>query len=139
MPSFVSIDGKCYAAKEKAVDIRTGEIYEGPDREAIKFIAQENGISIEEAIKTNAFIGMSASEDPEMFEVAKKHGFNSVEEYLKAKKPSAKDEKVIKAAREKVVTHQPDKPKPGVDSGTRGGFYDPSKNESPETEFLKKG
>lgn len=136
MPSFISIEGKCYAAKEKAVDIRTGEIYNGPDREAIKFIAQENGISIEEAIKTNAFIGMDASEDPEMFEVAKKHGFNSVEDYLKAKQPSAKVQEEIKKNRSKVVTHQPEPKKPGVDTGTKGGFYDEKSN--PVKEFDSK-
>lgn len=136
MPSFTSIDGKCYAAKEKAVDIRTGEIYEGPDREAIAFIAKENGISIEEAIKTNAFIGMAASEDPEMVEVAKKHNFNTVEEYLKARKPSATDQKKIDLARNKVVTHQPDKPKQGILEETKGGFFD--EKSDPVKEFNKK-
>lgn len=136
MPSFVSIDGVWTAAKEKAVDIRTGEIYEGPDREAIKFIAQEKGITVEEAVKENASIGMPSSEDPEMFEVAKKHGFNSVEDYLKAKKPTIAQEAIIKKARSKVVTHQPDKPKPGVDQGTKGGFFD--EKSDPVTEFNKK-
>lgn len=138
MPSFVSIDGVWVAAKEKAVDIRTGEIYEGPDREAVAFIAQEKGISIKEAIETNASIGMPASEDPEMFEVAKKHGFNTVEDYLKSKKPTPQVEAEIKKARTKVVTHQPDKPKPGVDSGTKGGFYDGAESD-PIKEFNKKG
>lgn len=137
MPSFVSLDGVWVAAKEKAVDTRTAEIYEGPDREAIKFIAQEKGISIEEAIKINASIGMPASEDPEMFEVAKKHGFNSVEDYLKAKKPSPAQETEIKKARAKVVTHQPEPKKPGVDTGTKGGFHD--ENSNPVNEFNKKG
>lgn len=136
-PSFISIDGVWTAAKEKAVDIHTAEVYEGLDREAIKFIAQEKGISIQEALDTNASIGMPASEDPEMFEVAKKHGFSTVEEYLKAKKPTAAVEAVIKKARSKVVTHQPEPKKPGVDAGTKGGFYD--SDSDPVKEFNKKG
>jgi len=136
MPSFVSIDGVWVAAKEKAVNRDTAEIYEGPDREAIKFIAQERGISIQEAIDTNASIGMLASEDPEMLEIAKKHGFNNVDDYMKAKKPAPKVEAEIKANRQKVVTHQNPTPKPGVDTGTKGGFHD--EKSDPVSEFNKK-
>jgi hypothetical protein len=124
MPSFVSVDGKHYAAKEKAVDIRTGEIYEGPDREAVKFIAQELGVSIQDVINGNLYIGMDAADDPEMTEVAKKHGFNNVAEYMKAKRPSAKELEQIKVNQSKVVTHQPERLKAGVDTGTKGGFFD---------------
>lgn len=137
MPSFISKDGEWVAAPEKAVDTRTMEIYEGPDREALKFIAQEKGITVEEARKTGAKIGMLASEDPEMFEVAKKHGFNTVEDYLKAKRPSPADQARIDEARKKVVTHAPETPKPGVDTGTKGGFY--GEKSDPISEFNKKG
>ena len=137
MPSFVSIDGVWTAAKEKVSDSARGVEHDGLDREAIKFIAQENGISVEEAIRTNASIGMLASEDPEMLEVAKKHGFNTVEDYMKAKKPSPAQEVEIKKARSKVVTHQPETKKAGVDVGTKGGFFD--EKSDPITEFNKKG
>lgn len=137
MPSFISVDGVWTAAKEKVSDSARGIEHDGPDREAIKFIAQEKGISVAEAIKENASIGMPASEDPEMFEVAKKHGFNSVEDYLKAKKPTVAQEAEIKKARSKVVTHKDEPRKPGVDTGTKGGFYDGEKSD-PIKEFNKK-
>ena len=139
MPSFISKDGVWTPASEKAVNVRTAEVYEGPDREALKFIATENGISVEDAKKSNAHIGMLASEDPEMFEVAKKHGFTSVDDYLKAKKPTPQQVAIQKEAQSKVVTHQPPAPKPGVDTGTKGGFYDPEKQQSPVSQFDKKG
>jgi len=137
MPSFISVDGEWKAAQEKAVNIRTAEVYSGPDREAVKFIAQENGMTVEEVIKNNSHIGMLASEDPEMTEVAKKHGFATVAEYMKAKAPSAKQVAEIKKAQSQVVTHQPPVPKPGVDTGTKGGFHD--EKSDPVSEFNKKG
>lgn len=136
MPSFISVDGVWTAAKEKVSDSARGIEHDGLDREAIKFIAQEKGISVDEALKTNASIGMEASEDPEMFEVAKKHGFNTVADYMKAKKPTPAVEAQIKKNREKVVTHQPEPKKIGVDSGTKGGFYD--EKSDPVSEFNKK-
>jgi hypothetical protein len=136
MPSFISIDGVWKPAQEKAVDTRTAEIYEGPDREAVKFIAMETGQTVQEVLKNGSTIGMDALEDPEMYEVAKKHGFNTVADYMKAKAPSAKVKEEIKVARSKVVTHQPEPKKVGVDTGTKGGFHD--ENSNPVNEFNKK-
>lgn len=136
MPSFISKDGVWTPAQEKVSDSARGVDYAGPDREALKIIAQENGISIDEAIERKSYIGMLAAEDPEMFEVAKKHGFNSVEDYLKAKKPTPQQEAVINKAREAVVTHQPEPKKAGIDTGTKGGFHD--EKSDPVSEFNKK-
>ena len=115
MPSFISIGGEWVAAKEKAVDIRTGEIYEGPDREATEFIKKETG-------NTGDRIGIKASEDPQMLEVARQHGL-TIEQWMEKNKPTPKQVEAQKDAQSKVVTHQPEPKKPAAVS-SKGGFTD---------------
>ena len=74
MPRFLSKDGVWEAAPERVVnpDAPEGqEVYEGPDREALKVIA-ENGGSL----------GTHFSLDPELIQRAKMLGFKDVAEYL---------------------------------------------------------
>lgn len=122
MPSYVSKGGSWEPAKEKAVNLRTGEVYEGPDREAKAEIEAAGGR-----------MGMKATEDPENIIRARQLNM-SVEEYLSLNAPpKEKQAEALKAAEEKVVDHKQDHPKKkmvknvsgGVD--IHGGFGDPPK------------
>lgn len=105
MPSFISNGGEWKAVKEKAVNIHTGEIYEGPDREAEAMIKEAGGR-----------MGMKATEDPENIMRARQLNM-SVEDYLKLGAPP---EEIVKKAEEKkknmVQDHKQSdaKAKPGV-------------------------
>jgi hypothetical protein len=115
MPSFVSNGGVWVPAKEKTVNIHTGEIYDGPDREAKEFIAKETAGAGES-------IGMKASEDPQVLEVARQHGL-TVEQWMERHKPTVQQVEAQKVAASKVVTHQPE-PKKAPVQNTKGGFFD---------------
>jgi len=119
MPSFISNGGDWTPAQEKAVNVRTGETYEGPDREAKQMIEDAGGT-----------IGMKAVEDPENIMRARQLGM-TVEQYLKMNEvPSAAQKAKDEAAKTKVVDHKPTPAKRGVQSaggGTtiKGNFGDP--------------
>lgn len=136
MPSFISIEGKCYPAMEKAVNRETGEVYEGPDREAVRFIAQETGLSVEDVIKTKAYVGMSCIDDPQILEVARQRNM-TIEEYMKINAPTPKQVQIQKEAQSKVVTHTQVKTKED-NVGGLGGFFDPEKKQDAMTQFNKK-
>jgi len=114
MPSFISNKGLWSPAHERAFDPKSGEIYDGPDREAKKYIDLEGGI-----------VGKDALTDPELMQVSRNMGFKSVEDYLAYFQPSKKDIDAKLAADKKVVTHAMPSPQVSVDSvkGHKGGFY----------------
>lgn len=126
MPSFISKNGNWEAAKEKAVDINTGEVYVGPDREASKIIEEETG-------GLGKTIGMNANEDPQMLEVARQHGL-TIEQWMERNKPSKEVEAKIEQDRQIVNEHKPGRPRKRQEV-TKGGFYD---GESPVEAFNKK-
>lgn len=108
MPSFISKGGSWAPAKEKAVNIRTGETYSGPDREAKRMIDEAGGR-----------MGMLATEDPENIMRARQLNM-SVEDYLKLGAPPEAQQKKAEEEKEKVVNeHKAPKRKPGVK--TQGG------------------
>lgn len=98
MPNFISKEGVWEPARERVVDPNAPagqEIYEGPDREAVKII-QENG----------GMLGQHYSLDPEMVMRARQLGFETVDDYLKMY--NYNKERAIKAyeeAKSKLVTH----------------------------------
>lgn len=108
MPSFKSNGGAWSPAQEKSVNIRTGEVYQGPDREAAQMIKDNGGR-----------MGMESKNDPENIMRARQLNM-SVEEYLKLGAPP--EEMVAKAEEEKekaVVEHKAPKRKAAVQ--TQGG------------------
>ena len=116
MASYISKRGICRPAKEKAVNIRTGEVYEGPDREALAFIKQETG-------SEDGFIGMDSRLDPENIMRARQLGM-TIDEFLKLNDPVTPEQARAEAENENVVvTHIPKPSKPGVRTGS-GGFGD---------------
>ena len=119
MPNFISNGGEWTAAKEKVlVQPKEGEafLYEGPDRAAEEIIKKESGGLSDK-------IGMPASQDPQMLEVARQHGL-TMDQWMERNKPNPAQEENIKKARSKTVTHSPEPKKPSVDTGTKGGFVD---------------
>lgn len=129
MPSFISKGGEWYAAEEKAVNRDTGDVYQGKDREASAYIAQETG-------GQSDHIGMKAAEDPQMLEVARQHGL-TIEQWMERNKPTPQQEKVQKEAQAEVVTHKDAPKKAAVRTGTKGGFIPEGSDHV--SEFLKKG
>ena len=127
MPSFVSKQGKWEAAKERAFDPQTGEIYDGPDRAALEFLKQNGGD-----------LGQDALKDPQLMQASRNAGFNTVQEYLNYYAPKPEEVKATEEAQKVIVTHANPKPKPGVTGGTKGGFYDGDK-ETPDSALAKKG
>jgi len=122
MPSYISVGGVWKPAHEKAVDINTGDVHDGLDREATEFIAQENGITPKEVIEQGATIGMKSSEDPQMLEVARQHGL-TIEQWMERNKPTPKQEADTKKAQAEVVTHKNTVGRPRKEL-TKGGFSD---------------
>ena len=132
MPSFISKGGMWYPAQEKTV-VNPAEsksnpqpgidpfIHNGPDREAVAFIAKENGITPEEAIESNATVGMLAADDPQILEVARQHGM-TVEQWMEKHKPTPKQVQLKEEADKKVVTHNQKKTKQDAQGG-KGGFF----------------
>jgi hypothetical protein len=98
MPSFISREGVWEPAKERAVNPNAPagqEIYEGPDREAVKMLNESGGS-----------MGQHYSLDPEMIMRARQLGFKDVDEYLKMY--NYNKEKAIAAyekAKASIVTH----------------------------------
>lgn len=131
MPSFKSIGGIWEPAHERVATTDKGgepQIYDGPDREAEKYIAEQGGT-----------VGQEALTDPQLLQVSRNMGFNSVEEYKKHFEPTPKQVESIKEEQSKVVTHVAPKGKPSANAqGTKGGFYDGEKS-NPQKEFDKKG
>jgi len=119
MPSYISKGGEWVPAKEKAVNIRTGDVYEGPDREASKEIKDAGGR-----------MGMKSNEDPENIMRARQLGI-SVDELLSLNAPPKSEvDKANQAKEDMVVTHQlpPKKQQVRTVSGgttIRGNFGDP--------------
>ena len=128
MPSYISKNGEWFAAQEKAVNVDTGEVYLGPDREASEFIKTETG-------GNSDHIGIKANEDPQMIEVARQHGL-SIDEWMARHKPTEAQEKIRIEAQSKVVDQmKPSVKKPGV-GNTKGGFVD--KDDDFVKDYLKK-
>ena len=121
MPSYNSNGGAWVPAKERAVNNKTGETYEGPDREAVKEIKEAGGR-----------MGMKADQDPENIMRARQLGID-VKEYLNLNAPPTEDqEKAQKEKAAKVNEQKPGQKKKmdlnvsgGVD--VHGGFGDPPK------------
>ena len=111
MPSFVSKGGIWYPAKERSVNQDTGELYEGPDREAVKIIKEETG-------SETGTLGTDVTKDPENIMRARQLGM-TVEEFLKLNTPPTEEQKKAEEAKENlVVTHTAPKRKQGVRSGS---------------------
>ena len=109
MPSFKSNGGVWTPANEFAVNIRTGETYKGPDREAAHMIKEAGGQ-----------IGMLATDDPENIMKARQLNM-TVEEYLAlGAPPKAIQEKAQKAKDEAIVDHK-DTPKKKMVNPVGGG------------------
>ena len=158
MPSFVSKGGEWFPAKEKAmVDMANAKsgrvvdaepyVYEGLDREAVLFIAKEHGIISDDIKKPWAEIlqevkdrglstGMKVADDPQIMQLARDRGM-TLDQYLEQNKPTPKQVKDQAEAQAKPVTHSSQAPKSGVQTGTKGGFYDPDHSD-PVKEFNKK-
>lgn len=145
MPSFISKGGEWHPAQEKTV-VNPAEsksnpqpgaepfIHNGPDREAVEFIAKENGISPEEAVESKATIGTLAVDDPQILEVARQHGL-TVEQWMEKHKPTPKQVALKEEADKKVVTHNQKKTKKDAQGG-KGGFFNESSD--PVKEFNSK-
>ena len=111
MPSFISKGGIWTAANERAVDINTGVLYEGPDREAKKIIKAETG-------SEDGTLGIDAREDSENIMRARQMGM-SIDEYLKLNAPLTPSQKKVEEEKKTaVVTHASPKRKPGVKTGS---------------------
>lgn len=121
--------GRWVPAHERAFDPQTGEMYDGPDRAAVEFLQQNGGD-----------LGQDALKDPQLMQASRNAGFNSVQEYLDYYAPKPEELKAIEESMKKpvVTTHANPKPKRGVDTPTRGGFYDADK-ETPDSAMSKKG
>ena len=126
MPSFVSKNGIWEAAKERAFDPKTGEIYDGPDRAATEVLNGEGGT-----------MGQDASKDPQLLQASRNAGFNNIDDYLKHFAPKPKEVEAIKEAQNKIVTHANTPSKLGVTGGTKGGFQ--KDDESADQALSKKG
>lgn len=98
MPSWVSKEGVWEPAHEYVVNPKAEkgkEIYDGPDREAVKVMEEEGGN-----------LGQHYTLDMELISRVKQLGFDSIEDYLKMKQV---DPKKLQAAyeknKEKIVDH----------------------------------
>lgn len=124
MPSYDSTVGIWKPAKEKVVvqnEDGQPQIYEGPDRAALEFLKQEG----------QEFIGIDARKDPENIMRARQLNM-SVEDFLGMNTPpTAETLRNEEAKKTNVVTHASPNRKRATQI-TRGGFYDPEKNESPK-------
>lgn len=120
MPTFISDQGIWRAAPERAVNIKTNEIYEGPDREATKIIEQETG-------SKEGTLGVDPRELPENIELAHQRNV-SMDKLLKLDTPMTPEALRNEEAKKKmVVTHSQPSRKRGIDTGTRGAFGDHDK------------
>lgn len=124
MPNFKSDLGIWTPVQEKVVVSNAQgepEVYEGPDRAAVAFLKQEG----------QSFIGIDARKDPENIMRARQLNM-SVEDFLGMNVPPTPEAiQNEENKKNQVVTHAAPQRKRGV-TPTRGGFYDPEKNESPK-------
>lgn len=122
MPNFISNMGVWTPANERAVNVNTGQIYEGKDRAALDILKQEG----------TSTIGMDSRKDPENIMRARQLGM-SVDEWLKLNEPPTPE--AIKNQKEKetlIVTHKDQPKKKPVNAVTggvefSGGFGDTPK------------
>lgn len=114
MASWVSDRGVWKPAKERSVNIETGDIYEGEDREALKLLK-------ERGVKT---LGMDSEKDIENIKRAREIGM-TVREFLNLNEDPS-PETLIEEEKKKnlVVTHAKPKSKEGVDP--QGGVASPN-------------
>jgi len=113
MPTFKSDRGVWTPAPEKAVNIKTGDIYEGPDREATQMLEEAGG-----------FIGQDSAKDPENIMRARQLGMKT-EDFLKLNDPPSKEQIKQQMVKEAFVAdHKPTAKKRGVKP--RGGGSDTS-------------
>lgn len=126
MPTFISRDGVWEPAKEKVIvnkkvgkDQIEPEIYEGPDRAATDELKTHG-------VKT---FGMHYKQDNQLLMRAKQLGM-TLDEYIKANEPTEAEVQKDKETKDKiVVTHQPQKKKPGLKTASGGkGFHDDNEN-----------
>lgn len=123
MPTFISRGGIWEPAKERAFDPKTGEIYDGPDREAVRYIKAEGGK-----------VGTAIEEDPQLIEIAEARR-QTVHEYIAKHAPTPAQVQAKAEADTKIVTHADPIPKEGV-SPSLGGFN--ADSEAPEEALLAK-
>ena len=104
MPSWDSTRGIWSPKRERAIDINTGEIYDGPDREAQK-VLNERGV------KT---LGMDVTKDVENIKRARDLG-QSVEEFLELNDEPSEETKAAEEAKKTAIeTHRLPQKKEGV-------------------------
>lgn len=118
MPNFVSKEGVWVPAREKvSIMDENGEpeIYEGPDREAVKML-KEMGTAIDD--EGNSVMGQHFTDNPDMYELARAKHYDTVEEYAERmgyNKDKAK--KIYEENLKEIKTHKdPDKKKTTVSS-----------------------
>lgn len=122
MASFVSVLGKWYPRRERAViqNAEPGkEIYDGLDRDALDMM-REGGL-LDENGNPKEYFGDSIYTNMDLLTVARQKGFKDVDEYLKFMGLSAKTmEDKSKVELTKVVTHKDNKRVPAVNPPSGG-------------------
>jgi hypothetical protein len=132
MPSYVSLEGVFYPAKEHAVLPHLSgtdkEVYDGPDRAAEFELAQAFGVDADGKPKVTTF-GMDFRTNPDFINYVRQQGFTNIDEYLKFIGYDATAAKMVfdkKAA--VIIKHQEPvrKPEPvimggGIDTSGKGG------------------
>ena len=104
MASWKSNQGIWEPSDERAVNIKTGEVYEGKDRSATEFLKEE-GVT---------YIGMDVRKDPDNIMRARQLGM-TVEDFLALNTPPSPETQANEDAKKVlVVTHIDPKPKRGV-------------------------
>ncbi len=119
MPTFVSKNGIWKPARERTSYIdKDGvpQIYDGPDRAASEFEAQEGGT-----------VGQDALKDPQLLQASRNAGFPTLEAYLEYFKPSEKELKNVEEAQASTIAHKITPPVEPVETGTLGGHFDGDK------------
>jgi hypothetical protein len=141
MPNFVSKEGVWVPAMEKvAITNKDGEpeIYEGPDREALKML-KEMGNPVGD--NGEYVMGQHFTENADMYELARSKHYNSVEEYVeKMGYSKEKAKKIYEDNLKKIVTHKDPERKPdtvaspgGMDQSSgkqidKGGYGEQGRN-----------
>lgn len=116
MPTFISPNGLWKAAHERVSYIdKDGvpQIYDGPDRAAMEFIAQEGGT-----------VGQDALKDPQLLQASRNAGFPTLEAYLEYFKPTEQEVKKVEDAQKNTISHVVKPPVEPVETGTLGGHFD---------------
>ena len=132
MPSYVSLEGVMYPAKEHVVlPHLTGtdkEVYDGPDRAAEFELAQAHGVDENGKPNVTTF-GQNFRSNPDFINFVRQQGFTNIEEYLKfIGYDAAKAKEVFDKKAAEINKYQEPKRSPeklvmggGIDTSGKGG------------------